>query len=116
MPLDLGEARNAVELSRLAGADRFATDTFNKAAALLATADLAKTNNRGTNAIMMSARPAPQTAQDPRITARQQPENRLPAQQPPQAATRGPRQWGARHRAQGVESRARRGTWWRAGP
>ena len=36
-PLDLAEARNAVELARLAGADRYAADTFNKAAALLAT-------------------------------------------------------------------------------
>src|SRR6185436_836965 len=34
-PLDLAEARNAVELARLAGADRYAADTFNKAAALL---------------------------------------------------------------------------------
>ena len=31
-PMDLAQARNAVELARLAGADRFATETFNKAA------------------------------------------------------------------------------------
>ena len=44
-PLDLAEARNAVELSRLAGADRFATETFDKAAKLLADAEQAKTRH-----------------------------------------------------------------------
>ena len=32
-PLDLAEARNAVALARIAGADRYAADTFNKATA-----------------------------------------------------------------------------------
>ena len=41
-PLDLAEARNAVELARLAGADRYASDTFDKAGALLATAEEAR--------------------------------------------------------------------------
>src|SRR5688500_19749194 len=38
-PLDLAQARNAVELARIAGADRFASDTFAKAASLLAEAE-----------------------------------------------------------------------------
>ena len=46
-PLDLAEARNAVELARLAGADRFAADTFNKAAGLLAEAEVAREKRRG---------------------------------------------------------------------
>jgi len=87
-PLDLGEARNAVELSRIAGADRFATETFNKAAALLATAELAKTNKRGNNAIMMSARQAAQTAEDARIIALQKQEDGFLAEQRAQAAAR----------------------------
>ena len=34
-PLDLAEARNAVALARIAGADRYAADTFAKATTLL---------------------------------------------------------------------------------
>jgi outer membrane protein OmpA-like peptidoglycan-associated protein len=66
-PLDLAQARNAVELARLAGADRFATETFNKAAGLLATAEEARVARRGGNAIMMAARQAAQTAEDARL-------------------------------------------------
>jgi outer membrane protein OmpA-like peptidoglycan-associated protein len=66
-PMDLAQARNAVELARLAGADRFATETFNKAAGLLATAEEARTARRGGNAVMMAARQAAQTAEDARL-------------------------------------------------
>ena len=51
-PLDLAQARNAVELARLAGADQFAADTFDKAAGLLASAEAARTARRGGNAVM----------------------------------------------------------------
>jgi outer membrane protein OmpA-like peptidoglycan-associated protein len=73
-PLDLAQARNAVELARVAGADRFAMDTYNKAAGLIATAEAARTDRRGANAIMMPARQAAQTAEDARIVALQQQE------------------------------------------
>jgi outer membrane protein OmpA-like peptidoglycan-associated protein len=73
-PLDLAQARNAVELARVAGADRFAMDTYNKAAGLLATAEAARTARRGANAIMMPARQAAQTAEDARIVALQKQE------------------------------------------
>jgi outer membrane protein OmpA-like peptidoglycan-associated protein len=66
-PMDLAQARNAVELARLAGAEQFAAETFNKAAGLLATAEEARTARRGGNAIMMPARQAAQTAEDARI-------------------------------------------------
>src|SRR5688572_12881189 len=68
-PLDLAEARNAVELARLAGADRFATDTFAKAARLLAEAEEARERRRNRNAVMMPARQAAQTAEDARLIA-----------------------------------------------
>jgi outer membrane protein OmpA-like peptidoglycan-associated protein len=68
-PLDLAEARNAVALARLAGADRYAGETFTKAAALLATAETARERKRGANAIMMPARQAAQTAEDARLIA-----------------------------------------------
>ena len=73
-PLDLAQARHAVELARVAGADRFATETYNKAAGLLATAEAARTARRGANAIMMPARQAAQTAEDARIVGLQRQE------------------------------------------
>src|SRR6187399_1329540 len=80
-PLDLAEARNAVELARLAGADRFAADTFNKAAGLLADAEVAREKKRGGNAIMMPARQAAQTAEDARLVALQRQEEAFQAEQ-----------------------------------
>ena len=80
-PLDLAEARNAVELSRLAGADRFATETFDKAARLLADAEAAKAAKRGANAIMMPARQAAQTAEDARLIALQKQEEAFQGEQ-----------------------------------
>jgi outer membrane protein OmpA-like peptidoglycan-associated protein len=87
-PLDLAEARNAVELSRLAGADRFATDTYDKAAKLLADAEQASTSKRGKDAIMMPARQAAQTAEDARIISLQKQEEGVIADQREQAAAR----------------------------
>ena len=66
-PLDLAEARNAVAIARIAGADRYAGETFAKAAQLLANAELARERKRGANAIMMPARQAAQTAEDARL-------------------------------------------------
>jgi outer membrane protein OmpA-like peptidoglycan-associated protein len=80
-PLDLAEARNAVELARIAGADRFASDTFNKASALLNDAETAREKRRGGNAIMMPARQAAQTAEDARLVALQRQEEEYLAEQ-----------------------------------
>jgi outer membrane protein OmpA-like peptidoglycan-associated protein len=73
-PLDLAQARNAVELARLAGADRYAQETFNKAAGLLATAETAREKRQGGNAIMQPARQAAQTAEDARLIGLQRQE------------------------------------------
>jgi len=78
-PLDLAEARNAVGLARLAGADHYASDTFTKAATLLADAELARKRRRGGNAIMMPARQAAQTAEDARLIALQKQEDEFVA-------------------------------------
>ena len=73
-PLDLAQARNAVELARLAGADRYAEETFNKAAGLLATAETAREKRQGGNAVMQPARQAAQTAEDARLIGLQRQE------------------------------------------
>jgi outer membrane protein OmpA-like peptidoglycan-associated protein len=80
-PLDLAEARNAVELARLAGADRFASDTFDKAVQLLATAEEAREKRRGSNNIMMPARQAAQTAEDARLVGLQKQEEAFRAEE-----------------------------------
>lgn len=87
-PLDLAEARNAVELARLAGADRFAQDTFEKAAALLATAEQAREDRQGGNAVMMPARQAVQTAEDARLIGLQRQEETFLAEQRSQGLLR----------------------------
>ncbi len=86
--LDLAQARNAVALARAAGADRFATDTFDKAAALLATAETAREAKRGGNAVMMPARQAVQTAEDARLVGLQRQEEAFVAGQKSRAAAR----------------------------
>ena len=80
-PMDLAQARNAVELARLAGADRFATETFNKAVGLLASAEAARTARRGGNAIMMPARQAAQTAEDARLAGLKRQEEAIQAEE-----------------------------------
>ena len=103
-PLDLAQARNAVELARLAGADRYAGDTFAKATTLLATAEQAREKRRGSNEIMMPARQAAQTAEDARLVGLQRQEEALAAEQKRIAAAR---EQEAVTRAQAEEARRR---------
>src|SRR5262249_29042461 len=79
--LDLAEARNAVALARIANADRYASDPFAKAAGLLAEAEQAREHHRSSNAVMMPARQAVQTAEDARLIALQKQEEEFQAVQ-----------------------------------
>jgi outer membrane protein OmpA-like peptidoglycan-associated protein len=81
VPLDLAQARNAVEIARLARADQYAGDTYRKAAMLLADAEEARARHRDRNKIMMPARQAAQTAEDARIIALQRQEQLYQEQQ-----------------------------------
>jgi outer membrane protein OmpA-like peptidoglycan-associated protein len=81
VPLDLAQARNAVEISRLARADQYAADTYRKAAMLLADAEEARSRHKDRNKIMMAARQAAQTAEDARIIALQRQEQIYQEQQ-----------------------------------
>ena len=87
-PLDLAEARNAVELARLAGADRYAGDSFAKAQKLLTDAEVAREKRKRGNEVMMPARQAAQTAEDARLIALQRQEDEFQAQQRALAAQR----------------------------
>jgi len=87
-PLDLAEARNAVELARLASADRYAAGSFAKAQKLLTDAEVAREKRKRGNEVMMPARQAAQTAEDARLIALQRQEDEFQAQQRALAAQR----------------------------
>lgn len=69
IPLELYEARNAVQIARAQGADRFATDTFQKAEKSLAAAEAYQARDAGKKPVTMTAREAVQTAEDARAIA-----------------------------------------------
>ncbi len=68
-PLELYEARNAVQIARAMGADRFAADTFVKAEKSLAQAEAYQARKAGRKPVTMMARESVQTAEDARIIA-----------------------------------------------
>jgi len=66
-PLQLSEARNAVEIARLTGAEKYATDTFAKAAIALRNAEDFLVHGRNRKQSETNAREAAQMAEDARI-------------------------------------------------
>ena len=69
IPLELYEARNAVQIARSIGADRYAAETFQKAEATLARAEAYQARKAGKKPVTMTAREAVQTAEDSRAIA-----------------------------------------------
>jgi outer membrane protein OmpA-like peptidoglycan-associated protein len=77
-PLELYEARNAVQIARATGADQFALETFTKAENTLKQAEAYQARKAGRKPVTMTARQAVQTAEDSRaIAVRRQDEERL---------------------------------------
>jgi outer membrane protein OmpA-like peptidoglycan-associated protein len=68
VPLEIYEARNAVQIARWTGAARYAPDTFQKAVQDLQNAEGYLTGKAGTQPIGTVAREAVQMAEDARIT------------------------------------------------
>ncbi|MCX6612848.1 MAG: OmpA family protein [Acidobacteria bacterium] len=68
-PLELYEARNAVQIARSMGSDRFAADTFVKAEKSLAQAEAYQARKAGKKPVTMMARESVQIAEDARIIA-----------------------------------------------
>jgi outer membrane protein OmpA-like peptidoglycan-associated protein len=80
-PLELYEARNAVQIARGEGADRFAAETFQKAEKSLAEAEAYQARKAGRKPVAMTAREAVQTAEDSRaIAVKRQEEGALTAE------------------------------------
>jgi outer membrane protein OmpA-like peptidoglycan-associated protein len=87
LPLELYEARNAVQIARAVGADRFATETFQKAEKNLSQAEAYQARKAGEKAVAMTAREAVQMAEDSRaIAVKRQEDEALTAERQGSAA------------------------------
>ncbi len=81
VPLSLYEARNAVQIAQAAGADKYATASFQKAQQLLEEAEESHKHKAERKSVDMTAREAVQTAQDARsITIKRLDEERQEAE------------------------------------
>jgi outer membrane protein OmpA-like peptidoglycan-associated protein len=81
LPLEIYEARNAVQIARSIGADRYAAETFQKAEKSLAEAEAYEARKAGKKPVAMTARAAVQTAEDSRaIAVKRQEEDALTAE------------------------------------
>jgi outer membrane protein OmpA-like peptidoglycan-associated protein len=69
LPLEIYEARNAVQIARAVGADRFAAETFQKAEKSLAQAEGYQARKAGAKPVTTAAREAVQMAEDSRAIA-----------------------------------------------
>ncbi|MEP7366324.1 MAG: OmpA family protein [Acidobacteriota bacterium] len=108
MPLELYEARNAVQIARSVGADRFAADSFAKAEKSLAAAEAYQARNAGKKPVTMTARETVQTAEDARaIAVKRQEEDALAAERQ-SSADREARAESARNAAQAEADRVSR--------
>jgi outer membrane protein OmpA-like peptidoglycan-associated protein len=68
-PFELFEAQNAVQLARLAGADRYAPESFQKAVATLEQAERYQVQKPGQKPVITMAREAAVRAEDSRVIA-----------------------------------------------
>ena len=108
LPLELYEARNAVQIARAVGAERFASETFQKAEKSLSQAEASQERKAGRKPVTMAAREAVQMAEDSRaIAVKRQEEEALTAERQ-QSAEREARSEGERVAAQSETDRVTR--------
>jgi len=107
-PLELYEARNAVQIARAVGADHFAAETFQKAEQSLAQAEAEQSRNAGKKPVIMTAREAVQTAEDSRAIAVKRQEAEALAAERQQSLDREARAENARGVAQSETERVTR--------
>jgi outer membrane protein OmpA-like peptidoglycan-associated protein len=69
LPLELYEGRNAVNIARAVGADKYAPESFQKAEKSLSQAEAYQARNAGRKPVAMTAREAVQMAEDSRAIA-----------------------------------------------
>jgi outer membrane protein OmpA-like peptidoglycan-associated protein len=88
LPLELYQARNAVQIARAVGADRFAAETFGKAEKSLSEAEAYQKRNAGAKPVAMTAREAVQMAEDSRTIAVKRQEDQALASERQQSVDR----------------------------
>jgi outer membrane protein OmpA-like peptidoglycan-associated protein len=88
VPLELYEARNAVQIAKAMGADKYASETFQKAENSLKQAEAYQARKAGKKPVTMTARQAVQTAEDARAIAVQRQEEETLANERQAAAER----------------------------
>jgi len=109
-PLELYEARNAINIARTSGADRFATETFQKAESNLKQAEAYRARNAGSKSVTMTARQAVQIAEDARAIAVKRQDDDLLAAERQAGAEREAQAANATARAQSATARAESAT------
>jgi len=106
-PLQLSEAENAIQIARLAGAERYAGDTFQKATLDLQNAEDLYNHGRNRKEAETDAREAAQMAEDARIiTFRKIHEEQLAAERNAAAQAHAQAQLDQQRRAQAEADRA----------
>ena len=108
LPLELYEARNAVQIARSIGADRHAAETFQKAEDSLKQAEAYQERKAGRKPVTMTAREAVQTAEDARAIAVKRQEDETLASERQQGAEREARAESDRAAAQSETERVTR--------
>lgn len=108
MPLELYEARNAIQIARSSGADRYASETFQKAENNLKQAEAYRARNAGSKSVTMTARQAVQTAEDARAIAVKRQDDDLLAAERQAGADREARAENGRTAAESETSRVTR--------
>jgi outer membrane protein OmpA-like peptidoglycan-associated protein len=108
MPLELYEARNAIQIARTSGADRYATETFQKAESNLKQAEAYRARNAGSKPVTMTARQAVQIAEDARAIAVKRQDDELLASERQAGAERESRAENGRAAAQSETERVTR--------
>jgi len=78
IPIEVYEARNAVEIARARGAEKYATEIFSKATGSLQILENSLTAKAGTDTVIMNARQTAQFAEDARaLSVQRQEEERI---------------------------------------
>jgi outer membrane protein OmpA-like peptidoglycan-associated protein len=108
MPLELYEARNAIQIARSSGAEKYATETFQKAESDLKQAEAYRARNAGSRPVTMTARQAVQTAEDARAIAVKRQDDELLANERQAGAERESRAENGRFVAQSETERVKR--------
>ena len=105
VPLEMYEARNAAEIARSRGADRYAADIFAKVEESLKKAEDALARKAGNQEIVSAARQAVQFAEDARALAAQHQEEERIAQERDAAAAQARAEAEAKAAAEAAEAR-----------